>query len=81
MRQREDMYYLIIHQPGGCDYTIECGTKAVTFTADSPETAEFMAKDIINDYTSESRLESAILIKADQVTYMDTESVYRERGN
>jgi len=80
MRQREDRYYLTIRQPGGCDHTIECGTKVVTFMADSHETAEFMAKDIIASYTGASRIESAILIKAEYAINIDTEAAYRERG-
>lgn len=48
------LYLLEIHQGGGCDYTIECGTRVLGFYADNFAEAMIKAKEMLmGDFVDE----------------------------
>ena len=70
-------YYAHLKQASeGCDYTIGCGQKLITFEASDDSDAQVKLADIIkNDgYTDDSELSKAFLFK-DPIPF-DLESVY-----
>jgi len=56
-------YLLVMHQNGGCDYTIGCGTKVVELKATNPKRAWNEAVQIIDDHggldPSDNRVDTA----------------------
>lgn len=71
------IWYLIVHQPGGCDYTIDCGTAFKVLSAATKEEAIKKAEEIITeDYDGTYRLDKATLIKAEKVVKLDVDKIY-----
>lgn len=72
-------FLLELHQEGGCDYTIACGTLTTTIVAKDPDTAQKKAIDFLGVYLEEG-IESATLYEVTQTTRLDLKAIRGERA-
>jgi len=72
------IYKAYLKQSGeGCDYTIGCGQTVISLKATSTEEAvEELYREIEENYTGESELESCELYFIDKVVVYDNDQLY-----
>ena len=71
-------FIAVIHQGGGCDYTIECGTAVIELESGDRESAEIELSNIIEEeYTGERKLERASIYEITEKFDVDLNNVYR----
>ena len=72
-------YYTILKQKGeGCDYSIGCGEKLISFDADSDEgAASYLEQEIKDTYTGDYELDSALLFPAESLVPIDIKAIYK----
>ena len=56
-------YLLVLHQSGGCDYTIECGTKAIPFDAADDDAAHIHTLDVLENRFTDIDSATVYLLK------------------
>ena len=70
-------FIAVIHQGGGCDYTIECGTQMLPLESTNIDDANSELFDIISEeYTGERALESAVIYEVKSEHTFDLADVY-----
>lgn len=72
-------FLLELHQDGGCDYTIACGTLTTTIVAKNLDKAREKASDFLGAYL-EDGIESATLYEVTQTTRLDLKAIRGERA-
>jgi hypothetical protein len=69
-------FLVVMHQEGGCDYTIECGTKTEKISADSTEAALKKAQEICSDHIGDYRLSAMSLYQISWSTEIPVDELY-----
>ena len=72
-------FIAVLHQSGGCDYTIECGTKVVTLSATDMNGAKQELSEMIEEeYTGDSKLSTATIYEISDNLSVDLRSIYSD---
>ena len=75
-------FIAVIHQSGGCDYTIACGTKVIELESTDIDSANTEISSIIEEeYPSDMGIESVVLYEVKSTHEIDIESIYSEISN
>lgn len=69
-------YLAVLHQPGGCDYTIACGTRVEHLDADAYEDAVLEAEALLEDFDDERALDDLTLYEVTRRTALDVKAGY-----
>lgn len=69
-------FIVVLHQSGGCDYTIECGTKIIDLESTDIDSTHSEISEIIEDYTGELSLESVKLYEIKGEHDIDIDAIY-----
>jgi hypothetical protein len=70
-------YIAVLHQPGGCDYTIACGTRVEHLSASTFEEAQAEAEALLSDYDRERSLDDLTVYEVTQRKAVDVRAVYK----
>jgi hypothetical protein len=66
-----------LHQDGGCDYTIRCGTKVVSLNAGDMDAACTEVEVLLaEEYSGERQLERVIIYEVAQSRVADVRAIY-----
>ena len=71
-------YIAVLHQPGGCDYTIACGTLVEHLTAKSFDKALSKAEALLSDYDGERSLDDLTVYEVTQRKAVDVRAAYKK---
>lgn len=71
-------YVAVLHQPGGCDYTIDCGTLVENLEAETYEDALIEAKELLTEYTGERSLDSLIVYEVARCNVINVQGIYKK---
>ena len=77
------MFYLLMKQGGGCDYTIECGTRCVQLAVHNMADALDAAKDELDGYgclDPDTELEECEILEVTSATPVDFRTLIEERS-
>src|SRR3990167_90926 len=68
-----------LHQPGGCDYTIDCGTQVLSLKATTLEEAWKEIRELLREsYSGERRLDGVRVLEVVQCVAYPVKQVYAE---
>lgn len=73
-------YIVELHQSGGCDYTIECGTKVRWLEATTMEEAQTEVGTLLAEEYSgrELQVDTAMIYEVERSSSADVKKIYRD---
>lgn len=73
----KNKFIVYLHQPGGCDYTIDCGSKLIELNAKTIDKAKKEVSKLIKEDYSHIDLDEVVLYSAEKIDF-DLDAVYTE---
>lgn len=71
-------YIAVLHQPGGCDYTIGCGIQVANLEAKTYGGALVEAGELLTEYTEERKLDSLTVYEVTRSMMLNTQGIYKK---